>query len=85
VSVGFFLIDEVKSGNAVQTANYPMVVWIWLGLALSSWRTLKAEVALARLRRAEEAAGAGASDMPVVEKPPRPAGRGRPPGAGERA
>lgn len=70
VSVAFFLIDEVKSGNAVQTANYPMVMWIWLGLGLSSWRTLKAEVALARLRRqAEESNGAGAGETPEADRP----------------
>jgi len=65
VSQVFFLIDEVKSGNAVQTINYAMVAWIWLGLGLASWRTLKADLTLARLRRlAREAPEAGSGDTP---------------------
>ena len=44
MSVVFFLLDEFKSGNAVQTINYPMIVWIWLGLANAAVKTLRVEL-----------------------------------------
>jgi hypothetical protein len=51
MSLVFFLLDEIKSGNAVQHINFPMIVWIWLGLALAALRTLRSELALARRQR----------------------------------
>ncbi|MDH4023726.1 MAG: O-antigen ligase family protein, partial [Gammaproteobacteria bacterium] len=58
VSLAFFLLDEIKSGNAVQTVNYAMVAWIWLGLGLAAHRTLLTDVAEERARRqAAEASG----------------------------
>jgi O-antigen ligase len=51
MSLAFFLLDEVKSGNAVQTISYGMISWIWLGLGLAAWRTLMSDVAAARRRR----------------------------------
>jgi O-antigen ligase len=68
MSLGFFLIDEVKSGNAVQSINYPMIMWIWLGLGLAAWRTLKAEVAeAARSRKPGDGAGGGPGEEPGAE------------------
>jgi O-antigen ligase len=55
MSLAFFLLDEVKSGNAVQTISYGMISWIWVGLGLAAWRTLMADVAAARLRRSTPA------------------------------
>ncbi len=72
MSLMFFLLDEVKSGNAVQTINYAMVVWIWLGLGLAAHRTLNLEAATSLARRAKvesdsdgaEKGGSGASGIP---------------------
>jgi O-antigen ligase len=67
MSLGFFLLDEIKSGNAVQTVNYAMVMWIWLGLGLAAQRTLLADVAAERARRqAAEASGGDAEAEPAV-------------------
>jgi len=51
VSLIFFLLDEYKSGNAVQSINYPMIAWIWLGLALAAVRTLRLELVGESVRR----------------------------------
>lgn len=68
VSLAFFLIDEVKSGNGVQSMNFPMVMWIWLGLGLASWRTLKAEQLQARRQRlVKEVPEAGSGETPAAE------------------
>jgi len=56
MSIGFFLVDEVKSGNAVQTINYAMLAWIWLALGLAAQRTLRVVVAEGRLRQQARAA-----------------------------
>jgi hypothetical protein len=51
MSLILFLVDEFKAGNAVQYINYPMIVFIWLGLAIAAVRTLKSETtAVARAR-----------------------------------
>ncbi|MBL8202141.1 MAG: O-antigen ligase family protein [Chromatiales bacterium] len=60
MSLGFFLVDEVKSGNAVQTINYAMVAWIWLGLGLAAQRSLKAGASAARAQRQARTAASGA-------------------------
>ncbi|MBI3626426.1 O-antigen ligase family protein [Candidatus Uhrbacteria bacterium] len=51
MSVVLFLIDEVKAGNAVQHINYPMIAWIWLGLANAAVRTLRFELMVAKTNR----------------------------------
>jgi hypothetical protein len=56
MSIGFFLLDEIKSGNAVQTINYAMVCWIWLALGLAAQRSLKVVAAEGRLRQQARAA-----------------------------
>ena len=80
VSLAFFLIDEVKSGNAVQTINYGMVVWIWLGLGLAAYRTLKVEALEERMRRlAARARPAGTAEesLPDEDDDQDPPVRGR--------
>ena len=42
VSSGLFLLDEIKSGNAVHYFNFPMLFFIWFGLGLAAVRTIKA-------------------------------------------
>lgn len=68
MSLASFVLDEIKSGNAVQTVNYAMIAWVWLGLGLAAWRTLRIEVATARMRRAP----AEVADEPVAEEEPPP-------------
>ena len=65
MSIVFFLIDEVKAGNAVQKINFAMLVWIWMGLALAAVRT-------ARFERAQERRAARASEQqphPIPDTP----------------
>ena len=52
MSVVFFLLDEFKSGNAVHTINYAMIVWIWLGLVNAAVKTLRVEIMAAATKNA---------------------------------
>ena len=73
VSIGFFLLDEIKSGNAVQTINYAMVCWIWLALGLAAQRSLRVVVAEGRVRQqareGRRPAEAGSVARQEAEKP----------------
>lgn len=42
----FFLLDEYKSGNAIQSINYPFFILVWLGFAIAAVRTPKRELAV---------------------------------------
>jgi len=53
MSLGLYLLDEFKSGHAVQDFNLPMIIFIWFGLGLATVRTIRAE--LLDLRRAKQA------------------------------
>ncbi len=66
VSCGLFLVDEIKSGNAVQYINYPMLVFIWFGLALGAVRTAKEDVFMAGQSRRTSAAQAPPHNVEVV-------------------
>jgi hypothetical protein len=63
VSCGLFLVDEIKSGNAVHYINYPMIVFIWFGLGLAAVRT-------ARFERAQAIAAANARNQSGTEPGP---------------
>ena len=49
VSLGLLLLDEIKSGNIVQTINFAMVAFIWLGWAVAAQRTLKYNIRAKRI------------------------------------
>jgi len=53
VSSGLFLLDEIKSGHAVQYFNLPMLFFIWFGLGLATVRTIKADFREMRRPRPE--------------------------------
>lgn len=65
MSLSLFLLDEVKSGNAVQSINYAMLAWIWLGLSLAAVRTARLDIArraVARRAAAAESESSGPAD-----------------------
>jgi O-antigen ligase len=41
VSIGIWLLDEIKSGSMVQSMNFTMLAFIWLGWAVAAQRTLR--------------------------------------------
>jgi hypothetical protein len=67
MSLVFFLLDEFKSGNAVQYINYPMIVWIWLGFALSAVRTLRLELVTEHAKKRSKKAEPFRSDTVSAE------------------
>ena len=55
VSTGVWMLDEIKSGNIVQSVNFPMISFIWLGWVVAAQRTLRYSNQQARMQSISDA------------------------------